>query len=62
MPAKKKSGGALFKMKDEGKVAGSKSQRLYSGSVGNHQLGTVVAGNKTLGRKKLMSLARKLLK
>ena len=58
---KKASAGPLLKVKEEGAIAGGKN-RMYSGSIGSYEIGTVVAANKTAGKKKLLTLARKLLK
>ncbi len=61
MAAKKKSTKALFCMEDKGPTADKKGH-LYHGYVGGHALGAVVAANKTAGKKKLLAIARKLLK
>ena len=51
----------LFRMEEKGKTADNKGC-IYDGFVGGHKLGSVVAANKTAGKKKLMAIARKLLK
>lgn len=58
MASKKKD---LFRMEEKGKTADNKGC-IYEGYVGGHKLGTVVAANKTAGKKKLLSIARRLLK
>jgi len=60
---KKKPNGTktLFRMEDKG-VTADKKGSLYHGYVGGFALGAVVAPNKTAGRKKLLAIARKLLK
>ena len=62
MASKKKSSKELFTMAEGGPIAGTTKNRLYSGKVGGFDLGTVVAANKTAGRKKLLTIARGLLK
>lgn len=47
-------------MEDKGATADKKGH-LYHGYVGGYALGAVMAPNKTAGRKKLLSIARKLL-
>ena len=62
MAAKKKgSTKELFTVKEGGALAAGKG-RLYTGYVGGFEIGTVVAPNKTAGRKKLLTIARGLLK
>ena len=61
MAAKKKKGRELFRMEDKGPTADRKSH-LYCGYVGGHDIGCVVAANKTAARKKLLNIARQLLK
>ena len=62
MATKKSSGGrTLFRMEDKGATADKKGS-LYHGYVGGFALGAVVAANKAAGRKKLLAIARKLLK
>lgn len=51
----------LFRLTEKGETADKKG-RLYEGHVGGFNIGSVVAKNKTAGRKKLLSIARKLLK
>ena len=52
----------LFKMTEGGPIAGNGKSRMYTGKVGGFEIGTVVAPNKSAGRKKLLSIARGLLK
>ena len=59
--ASKKSTKELFTMTEGGAIAGTKG-KLFSGKVGGFDIGQVVAPNKTDGRKKLLAIARKLLK
>lgn len=63
MAAKKKTSSTrtLFRMEDKGATADKKGN-LYHGYVGGFSLGAVVAPNKTAGKKKLLAIARKLLK
>jgi len=51
----------LFRMTEKGATADKKG-KLYEGHVGGFALGAVVAPNKTAARKKLLGIARKLLK
>ncbi len=60
MPKKTTAPRALFRMEDKGATADKKG-RLYHGYVGGFHLGAVVAPNKTAGKKKLLSIARKML-
>ena len=53
--------GSLFHMKEHGRTADGK-HGLYAGQVGGKDIGTVVAKNATDGRKKLLRIARQLLK
>ena len=48
-------------MEDKGATADRKGF-LFHGYIGGYALGAVVAANKTAGKKKLLSIARKLLK
>ncbi len=61
--ADKKPKGPLLQVKEENQLSGTKkTQHVYSGKVGNVPIGNVVAENKTKARKKLLTIARKLLK
>ena len=61
MAAKPKEVKELFRIEPMGGSADGKGS-LYCGYVGGYKLGCVMAPNKTDARKKLMSIARKLLK
>jgi len=52
---------SLFRVTEKGQTADNKG-RIYEGHVGSHNIGQVVAKNMTAGRKKLLTIARKLLK
>ncbi len=57
---KEKTKKTLFSMEDKLPTADRKGY-LFHGYVGGFALGAVVAANKTAGRKKLLSIARKML-
>lgn len=59
--ATKKSSKELFTMTEGGPIAGTKT-RMYTGKIGGFDLGTVVANTKAAGKKKLLTIARGLLK
>ena len=61
MPAKPKKEKHLFRMEEKGPTA-DKNGSLYIGHVGNYELGAVVAPNKAAAKKKLLAIARKMLK
>lgn len=58
MATKKKE---LFTMKELGTTADKKTS-MYNGCVGGFDIGTVVAPNKSAAKKKLLAIARRLLK
>lgn len=51
----------LFTMTDDGATADGKG-KMYCGWVGKHKIGTVVAPNATTARKRLLVIARRMLK
>ena len=65
MPAKKKKTKEprkeLLTVKANGGTADGRGN-IYTGHLGGHNIGSVVAKNQTEARKKLLTCARKLLK
>jgi len=62
MPAKKKKKTSeLFTLEEKGPAADGNG-KLYCGWVGGHEIGCVISANKSAARKKLIGIARRMLK